>query len=292
MSAKSLKTGATTSQRTVLITGCSDDGLGAALAIALHQAGLYVYATARDPSKLSQVQEHGIETFTIDVLSQDSIASAVERIPHLDILVNNAGGLYSSPISDMSISKAKELFDLNVWSYLTLTQAFLPLLKESKGIVVNQTSSAGGLAIAFQSTYNASKAAMSMFSDCMKLELQPFGIRVVDLKTSSAGSRGFKNQELRHGTKLPAGSLYECARAEVEKTMSGERFPVKVTAEQWAQEVAHDLLKGDAPPARIWRGTSSWLAWLTNARPFALPEFVLKKLAGVDLVEKAVAKSS
>lgn len=77
----------------MLITGCSDGGLCAALAIALHQAGLQVYATACNPSKLSQVQAHGIETLTLDVLSADSIAAAVTKVPRLDILVNNAGAL-------------------------------------------------------------------------------------------------------------------------------------------------------------------------------------------------------
>lgn len=277
-------------KRTVLITGCSDGGLGAALAIALHDAGLHVYATARNPSKLTQVQARGIETLTLDVLSQESISATVVKIPRLDILVNNAGGLYSMPISDMSITKAKELFDLNVWSYLAMTQAFLPLLLESKGVVVNQTSSAGLFAIAFQSAYNASKAAMIMFSDCMRQELAPFGVRVVDLKTSNASSNNFNTQTESLGAKLPANSLYAIARETVEKTMRGETFPMEVTAEQWAKQVAQDLLKRDNPPNNIWRGTKGWVAWLTSIRPFALPAGMLKKMVGLDVVERAVGK--
>ncbi|KAJ9603430.1 hypothetical protein H2200_012208 [Cladophialophora chaetospira] len=278
--------------RTVLITGCSDGGLGAALAIALHQAGLHVYATARNPSKLSQVQALGIDTFTLDVLSPNSIAAAVAKLSHLDILINNAGALYSMPISDMSIPQAKELFDLNVWSYLAVTQAFLPLLLQSKGIVVNHTSSAGIQAIAFQSAYNASKAAMIMFSDCMRLELAPFGIRVVDLKSSSAASKNFDKQSETSGAKLPKGSLYEIAGEAVEKTMRGDRFPIEVTAEQWANQVAQDLLKKTLPPANIWRGTKSWVAWLSSLRPFGLPDLVLKKLVGLDEVERAIGEAA
>ncbi|OAL40683.1 hypothetical protein AYO20_00419 [Fonsecaea nubica] len=274
-------------KRTVLITGCSDGGLGSALAIALRETGLHVYATARNPSKLAQVQAHGIETFTLDVLSPESISAAVTKVTHLDMLVNNAGALYSMPITDMSIPQAKELFDLNVWSYLAMTQAFLPRLLESKGIVVNQTSSAGLTPIAFQSAYNASKAAMIMFSDCMRLELAPLGIRVVDLKSSNASSNNFSNNL---GAKLPAGSLYAVARDTVERVMRGETFPMEVTAEQWAKQVARDLLKKDTPPANIWRGTKAGVAWLSSIRPFALPEGLLKKLAGLDVVERAVSK--
>jgi 1-acylglycerone phosphate reductase len=277
----------TQSPRTVLITGCSDGGLGAALAIALHQAGLHVYATARNPSKLSQVRAHGIETMVLDVLSSDSIAAVAAKVQRLDILVNNAGGLYSMPISDMSLARAKELFDLNVWSYLEVTQAFLPLLVKSKGMVINQTSTAGLLPLGFQSTYNASKAAIIMFSDCMRLELAPFGIRVVELRTSSVASHGFANQAAR-GAELPKDSLYDVARMDVEKTMNGERFPVKVTAEEWAQTVAKSLTK-NSPPSIIWAGTGAWIMWFSSFKPFGLPMGMLRKMVGLDIVAGLVS---
>ena len=281
-----------TRTRTVLITGCSDGGLGASLAIALHKAGLKVYATGRNLSKLEEVRAHGIQTFAVDVLSQESISVAAQRIQTLDILINNAGGLYSMPVSDMSISKAKELFDLNVWSYLAVTQSFLPHLRESRGIIVNHTSSAGLLPLPFQSAYNASKAAMIMFTDCMRLELAPFGVKVVDLKSASAGSNGFANQEAATGTRLPKSSWYEDAREDVEKTMRGERFPVEVTAEEWADQVVGDLLKGGTPPSSIWRGTKAWVMWLTSLRPLRLPEFILKKMTALDVVERVILSTA
>ncbi len=87
------------SKRTVLITGCSDGGLGAALAIAFHEAGLHVYATARNPSKMTELTSLGIETLTLDVLSDSSITACVNKLSNLDILVNNAGACYSMPVS-------------------------------------------------------------------------------------------------------------------------------------------------------------------------------------------------
>ncbi|KAJ5968572.1 hypothetical protein N7501_004820 [Penicillium viridicatum] len=110
--------------RTVLITGYSDGGLGASLALAFHAAGLKVYATARNPSKLDQVSSAGIETLTLDVLSSESIKNAVTKLPNLDILVNNAGAEYLMLVADVEIADAKRLFDLNVWSYIEATQAF------------------------------------------------------------------------------------------------------------------------------------------------------------------------
>jgi 1-acylglycerone phosphate reductase len=160
------------SKRTVLITGCSEGGMGAALAIAFHEAGLHVYATARDLSKMTQLASLGIETFVLDIQSDSSIANCISKLSsrNLDILVNNAGASASMPISDLSLPEAKKIFDVNVWSQLAVTQAFLPLLLKSKGIIVNQTSVVSTTAVPFQSAYGASKAAMAMFSDSMRLE--------------------------------------------------------------------------------------------------------------------------
>jgi 1-acylglycerone phosphate reductase len=160
------------SKRTVLITGCSEGGMGAALAIAFHRAGLHVYATARDLSRMQQLTSLGIETLALDIQSDSSIAACASKLSprSLDILVNNAGASASMPISDLSLLEGKRIFDLNVWSQLAVTQAFLPLLLKSKGMIVNHTSVVSTTAVPFQSVYNASKAAMAMFSDSMRLE--------------------------------------------------------------------------------------------------------------------------
>jgi 1-acylglycerone phosphate reductase len=146
--------------------------MGAALAIAFHEAGLHVYSTARDLSKMTQLASLGIETLVLDIQSDSSIAACVHKLSSrkLDILVNNAGASASMPISDLSLLEAKKIFDINVWSQLAVTQALLPLLLKSKGMIVNQTSVVSTTAIPFQSAYNASKAAMAIFSDTMRLE--------------------------------------------------------------------------------------------------------------------------
>jgi len=276
-------------KRTVLITGCSDGGLGAGLAIAFHEAGLHVYATARNPSKMKQLTALGIETFTLDVLSDSSIADCVSKLSELDILVNNAGGGYNNAISDISISEAKKLFDLNVWSYLAVTQAFLPLLLQSKGMIVNQTSVSSVTPVPFQSTYNASKAAIAMYSNTLRLELSPFGVTVVDLKTGSVKSNFFQSEELKQGS-LPKGSIYESARATVEKQLRGDGFKdLGMPTQEWADQVVRDLLK-TTPPPNIWRGTQAWLVWLSTILPFGMLDGMIKKMTGLDVVEQIMRK--
>lgn len=279
-------------KRTVLVTGCSDGGLGAALAIAFHKAGLHVYATARNPTKMTSLKALGIETLTLDVQNTESInvcvAEIASRKGSLDILVNNAGGGYSMPFSDMSIPKAKALFDLNVWSYLEVTQAFLPLLLESKGILVNQTSVASLCTVPFQSTYNASKAAIAMFSDHQRLELAPFGIKVVDLKTAAVKSNFFA--AIADGQKLPESSLYLPAREVVEKTLAGADFmDDAMDTTVWAVSVVGRLLKKN-PPSNIWLGTNASLARLATVLPHGMLDGTVKKMTGLDEVERAVSK--
>lgn len=75
-----------TTKKTVLITGCSAGGMGAALAQAFHKSGLHVIATARNPTKMAELAALGIETLTLDVLDEASIAAAVSKVPKLDML--------------------------------------------------------------------------------------------------------------------------------------------------------------------------------------------------------------
>lgn len=285
----------TSTKRSVLITGCSDGSLGSALAIAFHKAGLHVYATARNPSKMSQVAALGIETLTLDVLDESSIAACVDKISDkgLDILVNNAGATYAMPFSDLSIPEAKKLFDLNVWSYLAVTQAFLPLLLKSKGMIVNHTSGASVLTIPFQSAYNASKAAIASFSDTQRLELEPFGITVVDVKSGVVKSNIMKDHKEGTSTKasLPKGSIYDPARETVEKTLSGDQFfDDAMESKDWAKFVVERLLR-KTPPKIVWMADlQQWMVRIALCLPFNILDGILIKLTGLDVVTKMVRK--
>jgi 1-acylglycerone phosphate reductase len=276
----------TSQKQTVLITGCSDGGLGAGLALAFHNAGLHVYATARNPAKMTELASLGIETMTLDVLSDASIADCVEKVPRLDILVNNAGAAYSMPFSDLDITEAKKLFDLNVWSYLTVTQAFLPLLLESKGIIVNHSSSGSVLTLPFQSAYNASKSAVARFSDTQRLELEPFGVKVIDLKTAAVKSNIINNQLDTKQPALPKDSIYQPAKEKIEKWLRGDdTLKEGMSAEQWGKLVVHDLLKKN-PPLNIWQGNQAWLAWVASLAPLGMFDGFAKKMTGLDILEQ------
>lgn len=281
--------------KTVLITGCSDGGLGSGLAIAFHKHGHRVFATARNPSKMTSLQKLGIKTLTLDVLSDSSIASCVTEVRNLtastggglDVLINNAGGGYNMPVSDIEIAKAKALFDLNVWSYITVTQAFLPLLLlTAKGMIVNNTSISSVAPTPFSSVYHASKAAAAMFSDHQRIELAPFGIRVVDLKTGCVKSNFHSNRS--DESALPVGSIYEPVRAEAERAIRAEQISERMDLDVWAEQVVSDLLRKH-PPAQVWRGTEAGRTWFWGTfAGHAWFDGAYSKMVGLDVLERKV----
>ncbi|KAK1996095.1 short chain dehydrogenase [Colletotrichum falcatum] len=304
----------------ILITGCSPGGMGASLAAAFHAAGHRVYATARNPSKLAALAAQGMQTVPLDITSASSIASAVAAVSAdvaagegLDMLVNNAAGSYTMPVADVSLDAARALFDQNVWSHVAVTQAFLPLLLRSAEsttppsaawlsiiggdglsgpLIVNHTSVGSVSALPFQGVYNASKAALAMLSQTMRMELAPFGVAVVDLKTAGVKSNMIANNNVNtKAERLPEGSIYAPARDVVEKAMSQEALTaVGISADQWAAEVV-PLLLARSPPAVIWKGESATVSRLANAIPCNMFEEYIKRLTKLDVVEDIITES-
>lgn len=144
-----------TSRETVLITGCSDGGIGSALAIVLQQRGLHVFATARDSSKMSDLSGlPNVTTLTLDVVKSTDIRAAVEVVTKqtggtLNYLVSNAGRNHFMPILDEDLDVVRNIFDINFYGPLAITQAFAPLLIKAKGMAVYITSISGYVNVPF-----------------------------------------------------------------------------------------------------------------------------------------------
>lgn len=160
------------SQKTVLITGCSDGGIGAALAAEFHRRGCRVFATARNVDKMQSLRALGIEAVAMDVTSDASIAQAVAEVERatagaggsLDLLVNNAGVHHFMPFADSKPEDFRRVIDTNITAVFVVTHAFLPLLMRARGVVANIGSVQEVFCLPFQSAYNASKAAVHAVS--------------------------------------------------------------------------------------------------------------------------------
>lgn len=283
----------TSKQKTVLITGCSDGGLGAALSLAFHKAGWRVFASARNMARVKEVAAAGIETVQLDVTSAESIATSVSRVRELaggslDVLLNNAGAGYSMPLMDVDMAKARELFDLNVFSILTVTQAYLPLLMKStggSGMVINNTSITSQPigALPLQGIYNASKAAAASLTENLRLELAPFGIRVINLMTGVIRTRFLDNAPT---ATLPPSSLYNVAKEAIESSMARKDIEaIGSDRDEWAGLVVKDISKSN-PPHLVWRGRYASEVRMGSLLPMGCLDHVIKNKSGLDVLDK------
>lgn len=170
-------------KKTALVTGASS-GMGKAIAKRLIQDGYQVYVAARSVDKMSDLSELGAHTLRMDVSKDEEIVAGVDTIlaqtGGVDVLVNNAGfGLYG-PVEEISIDEARYQFEVNVFGAARLTQLLLPSMRaKHSGYIVNITSMGGKMYSALGAWYHATKHALEGWSDCLRLEVVDFGIKVV-----------------------------------------------------------------------------------------------------------------
>ncbi|PMD32221.1 short-chain dehydrogenase/reductase [Hyaloscypha variabilis F] len=270
--------------KTVLITGCSANGLGSALAHAFHTANYHIFASLRTPSKISPTLASlpHITVLPLDILSPTSIASAVSLVSahtggKLDVLVNNAGGAIIAPALDTNIEAGKELFDLNFWAALSMVQAFAPLLVEVKGCVVNNASVSGVLPMAFQSLYCASKAALILAGETLRLELAPLGVRTLTLMTSGTKSSFWVDFK---PTPIPESSYYYGIRDYIAGLGDGRMQNDAMSAEEWAGLVVGAVTKGRT--GKYWPGSMAWsVGVMVRLLPQGIIDMLLKRVVEV-----------
>jgi len=174
---------ASTSTGAILITGCSS-GIGRAAAIALHEAGLTVYASARRVASLGDLSGRGVRTLALDVTDEQSMQAAVDTIESdagaVGVLVNNAGyGLYGS-VEQLPMDQIRRQFETNFFGLVRLTQLVLPGMRRAGcGRILNVSSMGGRTTLPGGAFYHASKHAVESFSDALRMEVKQFGIDVV-----------------------------------------------------------------------------------------------------------------
>jgi len=170
--------------KVVLVTGASR-GIGKAAAKKLLQNGYTVYGAARSEDQLRYLEEFKNGYYKIlDVTEEDSrkdcISEILEVEGKIDILINNAGYGLLGAVEDISLEKAREQFDVNLFGLAGLTKLVLPSMRNnSYGKIINISSIAGRSWIPFGGWYNASKFALEGLSDSMRNELKDFGIDVI-----------------------------------------------------------------------------------------------------------------
>ena len=172
-----------TISRAALVTGCSS-GIGRATAERLAASGWTVYATARKPETLSDLEARGCRTLALDVTDEASMRAAVEAIESehgaVGVLVNNAGYSQSGAIETVPMDKVRDQFETNVFGLVRLCQLVLPGMRRQRwGKIVNLSSMGGKLVFPGGGFYHATKYAVEAISDALRFEVKGFGVDVI-----------------------------------------------------------------------------------------------------------------
>jgi NAD(P)-dependent dehydrogenase (short-subunit alcohol dehydrogenase family) len=172
-----------TTSRAVLVTGCSS-GIGRATAERLAAAGWTVYATARKPETLAELEARGCRTLALDVTDEASMQAAVAAVEgehgSVGALVNNAGYSQSGAIETVPMEKVRAQFETNVFGLVRLCQLVLPGMRRARsGRIVNLSSMGGRLVFPGGGFYHATKYAVEAISDALRFEVKGFGVDVI-----------------------------------------------------------------------------------------------------------------
>lgn len=184
--------------KVVFITGASS-GIGRLCAEHLAAAGYVVYGSSRRPAQVPPFTAESIRLLPLDVTDAESVQQGITAVldqnGRLDVLINNAGFGIAGPLENTTILEAQAQFDTNVWGVLRTCQAVLPAMRrQGDGLIINMSSIAGLVGVPFAGIYGAGKFALEGMTEALRLEVKPFGVRVVlvepgDYKTNLTVNR-------------------------------------------------------------------------------------------------------
>ena len=277
-------------KQTILITGATT-GIGRHAALHLARKGHRVIATGRNREALAKLAADAnglaLDVLRLDVTSAASIAEALTEVARLtagmgiDVLVNNAGYGQAGPVEEITDADMRAQFETNVFGLMAVTRAFLPQLRSrGAGRIVNVSSVGGRVTFQLFGVYNASKYAVEALSDAMRVELAPFGVRVVliepgPIKTEFADRTMTEIARYRNDAS-PYAAAY--AHAEELRAFSDKQAAGPETVSR-AIEKAITARRPAARYVAPWR--NNLLLWFLAALPTRWSDALLARLTGM-----------
>jgi NAD(P)-dependent dehydrogenase (short-subunit alcohol dehydrogenase family) len=221
-------------KRNVLITGASG-GVGTAVTRALDEAGWRVFAGVRSPDAVAGVEAFGggVTAVQLDITDQESIRRAAATITGevgdagIAGLVNNAGIIVQGPLELVPVQALRRQFEVNVIGQIAVTQAFLPLLRQGGGTIVNMGAATGRVTVPMLGPISASKTALESVTDALRMELKHQGVGVTIIEPGAMETPIFEKAAASATADGYAGTeatrrLYEGALEAVSERMAGQ----------------------------------------------------------------------
>jgi len=193
--------------KVVLITGGSS-GIGKSIGEFLHQKGFIVYGTSRNPEKITNSI---FPLVALDVRDKQSIVKCVDEViqksGRLDIVINNAGVGITGPIEEIPTEEIRNNFETNLFGPIEVMKAVLPQMREQKsGLIINITSIAGYMGLPYRGIYSASKGALELITEALRMEVKSFGIQITNV---APGDFATNIAAGRYHAPVIKGSAYE-----------------------------------------------------------------------------------
>lgn len=271
--------------RNVLLTGASS-GIGAATAILLSQEGYSVWGTTRNLAKVKELPEElrssarFVEMDVTDTASvRRGVAEVIREAGRIDVLVNNAGfGIYG-PIEEVPVELVKEEFETNVFGMIRVVQEVVPFMRERRsGLVINISSLAGKIVVPFQVHYGASKHAVEAFTEGLRQELRPFGVKVVAIEPAYINTNFNNATRFGYRKGSPYRPWLEASWKVIDRKLR-ESPPPSVVARAILK-----VMRDPNPPARLPCGAFGYtlLPFVARFMPDSLKEYLVRVFYGIN----------
>jgi len=273
-------------EQVILITGCSS-GIGRATAIEAAARGHRVFATARNPNDLADLERTPrLSSLRLDVTDTASIHEAVAQVRiragRLDALVSNAGYAQYGAIEEVTAEEWRAQFDANFLGAIETIRAVLPLMRQSgRGTIVIVSSVAGRLVIPFAAPYCASKHALEAVADALRVEAGAFGIRTVVVEPGPIETRFDERARSLVAPLLSRPGPYRELYAGAERAMEGDFQMGKRPATAVSRVVVH-AIESRRPRARYRVGSmAKALIPLSRLLPSRWIDGLLRRSLGI-----------